>query len=61
MKDDRLIVQNNINAKFSQATGAGMGLQNIVNRYTLLSNQNVNIDKGDQFFIVSLPLLKQKV
>ena len=61
MKDERLIVQNNINAKFSQAAGAGMGLQNIVNRYTLLSNQNVIIDKGDQFFRVSLPLLKQSV
>ena len=61
MKDERLIVQNNINAKFSQATGAGMGLQNIVNRYTLLSNQNIIIDKGDQFFRVSLPLLKQSV
>ena len=61
MKDERLIVQNNINAKFSQAAGAGMGLQNIVNRYTLLSNQNVIIDNGDQFFRVSLPLLKQSV
>ena len=61
MKDERLIVQNNINAKFSQAAGAGMGLQNIVNRYTLLSNQNVIIDNGDHFFRVSLPLLKQSV
>ena len=61
IKDERLIVQNNINAKFSQAAGAGMGLQNIVNRYTLLSNQNVIIDNGDHFFRVSLPLLKQSV
>ena len=61
MAEERLIVRNNINPKFSSAAGAGMGLQNIINRYTLLSKYNVSIDKGDQFFTVSLPLLKQRV
>ena len=61
MEGERLIIRNNINIKFSKSDGAGMGLQNITNRYTLLSNQDVIINKGDHFFIVSLPLLKQKV
>jgi hypothetical protein len=61
MEDERLIIRNNINIKFSKSDGAGMGLQNITNRYTLLSSQDVIIKKNDQFFIVSLPLLKQKV
>lgn len=61
MQNERLVVRNNINIKFSKAAGAGMGLQNIINRYTLLSNQNVSIDKGDRFFTVSLPLLKQRI
>ena len=61
MEGERLIIRNNINIKFSKSDGAGMGLQNITNRYTLLSNQDVIINNGDHFFIVSLPLLKQKV
>ncbi|HUS00556.1 MAG TPA: histidine kinase, partial [Chitinophagaceae bacterium] len=56
---DRLIVRNNINIKFTKSDGAGMGLQNIINRYTLLSSQEVTITKNDEFFIVSLPVLKQ--
>ena len=61
IEGDRLIVRNNINLKFSKSAGAGMGLQNIINRYTLLSNQEVTIKHGDAFFIVSLPVLKQKI
>jgi len=61
MEGERLIIRNNINVKLSKSDGAGMGLQNITNRYTLLSNQDVVIKKGDQFFIVLLPLLKQKI
>lgn len=61
MEGDRLVVRNNINIKLSKSSGAGMGLQNIINRYTLLSNQEVIIIKDDGSFIVSLPALKQKV
>lgn len=61
MENERLIVRNNINLKLSKAAGAGMGLQNIINRYTLLSNQEVIIKNDDKFFIVSLPGLKQKI
>ena len=61
IEGDRLTVRNNINVKFSKSAGAGMGLQNIINRYTLLSNQEVTIKHGDAFFIVSLPVLKQKI
>ena len=61
MENERLIVRNNINKKLSKTAGAGMGLQNIINRYTLLSNQQVIIKNDDQFFLVSLPFLKQKL
>ena len=61
MENERLIVRNNINKKLSKTAGAGMGLQNIINRYTLLSNQKVIIKNDDQFFLVSLPFLKQKL
>jgi LytS/YehU family sensor histidine kinase len=61
IQNERLLVQNNINAKISQAPGAGMGLQNIVNRYTLLSKQKVIIKNTNNNFTVSLPLLKQNL
>lgn len=61
MEGERLIVQNNINVKYSKSAGAGMGLQNIINRYTLLSNQEVIIKSDRLFFTVSLPALKQKI
>lgn len=54
-----LQVRNNINARMSPQEGAGMGLQNIVNRYALLSNKKVQISNDEKFFIVSLPLLKK--
>lgn len=36
----------------------GTGLNNIKNRYQLLSNEEVVISQDDQYFVVSLPLLK---
>ena len=61
IENDRLIIRNNINVKYTKASGAGMGLQNIINRYTLLSNQDVIITREDGYFIASLPVLKQKL
>ena len=59
MKNERLMIRNNINVKFSKSSGAGMGLQNIINRYTLLTNDEVTITNDKKYFIVSLPVLKQ--
>ena len=61
MQGERLMVRNNLNIKYTKSSGAGMGLQNIINRYTLLSNQNVVIKNDGTFFSVSLPALKQKL
>jgi ligand-binding sensor domain-containing protein len=57
-EDEYLQVKNNINTRMSRSQGAGMGLQNIVNRYTLLTNKKVLITHDEKYFIVSLPLLK---
>lgn len=56
--DEYLLVKNNIHARLSKQEGAGMGLQNIINRYNLLSNKKVLITNDEKYFIVSLPLLK---
>jgi ligand-binding sensor domain-containing protein len=54
-----VVVQNNINPTLRKAVGAGMGLQNIVNRYGLLSHKQVQINNTGKEFIVQLPILKK--
>ena len=61
MHEEKLVIRNNINKKITKSEGAGMGLQNIISRYTLLDNQNVIIKNDEQYFTVSLPVLKQKL
>jgi len=57
-KDGYVIVENNVNKKMNKEKGTGMGLQNIVSRYALLSERPVVIKNTEQDFIVSLPILK---
>ncbi len=57
-KQDYLNVSNNINPRLSKEAGAGMGLQNIINRYHLLTNKQVKVSETEKYFTVSLPLLK---
>lgn len=54
-----LIIKNNINERISKQPGAGMGLQNIISRYKLLSKEPVSVSNDGHNFIVSLPPLKQ--
>jgi ligand-binding sensor domain-containing protein len=53
-----LVLRNNINSKISQQPGTGMGLQNIINRYRLLSKQAVQIIHNTDYFTVLLPAIK---
>lgn len=57
--EKELVIRNNINPKITRESGARMGLQNIVNRYNLLSREKVNIINDGKNFIVTLPTLKQ--
>ncbi len=52
-----LIVSNNINPKRQSETSTGTGLQNISNRYKLLTNDEIKIQKDTQTFSVTLPLI----
>ena len=59
LADGYVMVRNNINAKLSKAAGAGMGLQNITNRYNLLAKKDVLINNDTLYFVVSLPTLQK--
>ena len=57
---ERLVIQNNINRKISKERSSGMGLQNIIGRYKLLTKEKVEIDETVSTFTVSLPMLNPK-
>lgn len=59
-KNGYLVVQNNYNPKTILEKGTKVGLNNIVERYGLITLRNVLIDKTPSNFTVKLPLLTQK-
>ncbi len=56
-----LLIENNLQAREQMKESAGIGLANIVQRYSLLTKQNVFIEKSEDFFRVKIPILTQKI
>ena len=54
---ERLIVKNNLQRKNQVQEGTGVGLENIKNRYKLISSKDVEVIVSTTSFMVSLPLL----
>ncbi|HMO62448.1 MAG TPA: histidine kinase [Ferruginibacter sp.] len=55
--DNTIVVTNNLQAKQSVEYSTGIGLQNIIKRYRLVSNRDVEVYSNNNFFTVTLPLL----
>ncbi len=58
--ENKLIVENSLQPKETLKDSTGIGLNNIINRYQLISNREVNIEKNETVFRVELPILTQK-
>lgn len=56
-----LCVQNNLQVREQLKESAGIGLTNIVQRYALLTSENVFIEKSETYFKVKIPILIKKV
>jgi len=56
-----LFIENNLQAREQVKESAGIGLSNIVQRYALLTSENVFIEKSADFFRVKIPILTQKI
>jgi len=56
-----LVVSNNLQEKQVVKKSSGVGLQNIKQRYNILTDREVVIQKSDVEFRVSLPILTQKL
>ena len=54
-----LYIENNLQVREQLKESAGIGLANIVQRYALLSKENVSIEKSETYFKVKLPLLTE--
>ncbi len=54
---NQLVIKNNINPKITREPGTGTGLQNIIKRYSLLSNKPVIVNNDGTYFTVILPIL----
>ena len=59
-QDNNLIVENTLQPKDSIKDSTGVGLNNIINRYQLISNREVVIAKENNLFQVKIPILTQK-
>ncbi len=58
---DYLVVENAIQPKLTKQPSTGFGLQNIRNRYALLSALPVKVEQDEQFFRISIPLVVDKL
>lgn len=54
---DRIIVSNNLHHKLTTETSSGMGLINLVERYRILSGDEIIIQSTDEQFSVSIKIL----
>ncbi len=59
--DNQLIIENNLQQRDIVKEREGIGLSNIVQRYSILTERNVFIEKSPESFKVKIPILKQKI
>jgi len=60
-KDDYLLIENDYQKKEVLQERKGVGLQNIVNRYAILTQRKVVIEANEQLFRVKIPILTKQI
>ena len=61
IENNYLIVENNLQKKEVLGDRKGVGLQNIVNRYRLISGRKMLIEESLTFFKVKIPILTKQI
>jgi hypothetical protein len=61
VKDNYLVVENNLQKKEVMQDRRGVGIQNIVSRYAILSKRRVLINETNSTFTVHLPILTKQI
>lgn len=60
-KGDYLVIQNDFQKKEVLQDRQGVGLQNIINRYSIITNRKVLIEQNEKEFSVSIPILTKQI
>ncbi|MBX9807234.1 MAG: histidine kinase [Flavobacteriaceae bacterium] len=61
IEGDYLAIQNDYQKKEVLQDRQGVGLQNIINRYGIITNRKVLIEQNDQTFTVKIPILTKQI
>lgn len=61
IEGDYLVIQNDYQKKEVLQERQGVGLQNIINRYGIITNRKVLIEQNEQTFTVKLPILTKQI
>lgn len=61
IENNQLVVSNNLQKKEVLSDRKGVGLQNIVNRYGILTNRKVLVEESEKEFKVLLPILTKQI
>ena len=61
IEGDYLVIQNDYQKKEILQERKGVGLQNIINRYGIITNRKVLIEQNEQVFTVKIPILTKQI
>lgn len=61
IENNQLVVTNNLQKKEVLSDRKGVGLQNIVNRYAILTKRTVLVEENEEEFKIFLPILTKQV
>lgn len=61
IEENQLTIKNNLQKKEVLQDRKGVGLQNIVNRYAILTKRNVLVEENENYFKVFLPILTKQI
>lgn len=61
LEDNFLVIQNNFQKKEVLQDRQGVGLDNIISRYGIITNRKVKIEQTESQFIVKIPILTKQI
>jgi hypothetical protein len=61
IENDYLVIENNFQKKEVLQDWQGVGLQNIINRYAIISKRKVQIEQNKNIFKVKVPILTKQI
>lgn len=61
IENDNLVVENQLQKKEALGDRKGVGLQNIISRYAILTNRHVAVQQSASHFSVYLPILTKQI